>query len=62
MENEKTPLFKGKRPRRRMAEKHTFDAFFFGHGCVASHVASDPLPPPPPPGPLKSTFPNPYST
>ena len=30
-----------------MAEKHPFDAFF-GHGCVASHVASDPPPPPPP--------------
>ena len=44
----KKNLFKGKRRRRHMAEKiHPFDAFF-GHGCIASHVATDPPPPPPP--------------
>ena len=29
-----------------MSEKHTLSTLF-GHGCVASHVVSDPPPPPP---------------
>ena len=39
--------FKGKRRQRRcLTEKHTLSTLFFGHGCVASHVASEPPPPP----------------
>ena len=46
----KTPLFKEqnrRRQSRRMSEKHTLSTFvfyFFGHGCVASHVATPPPP------------------
>ena len=38
-----TPFFKGK------------GNAFFGHGCIASHVASDPPPPPPPPVAMTSS-------
>ena len=45
MENEKTPLFKGKRRWRPTTpygwNAYPFDALF-GHGCVASHMTSDP--------------------
>ena len=44
----KTPIFEEKR-RRHMSEKYTLSTLF-GHGCVASHVASDFRRPPPPGG------------
>ena len=53
MENEKTPIFKRINVDDAVWLKNTpirRFVLFFGHWCVASHVASDPPPPPPPAG------------